>query len=180
MSSVREIATLGGGCFWCLDAVFREVEGVERVNSGYAGGDRPNPTYHEVCGGSTGHAEVVQVEFDPETIDFQGVLEIFFAAHDPTTLNRQGADAGTQYRSTIFVHDEGQRQVAEEIIRELEAAHVFDDPIVTQVADLEVYYPGESHHQDYFRQNPEEAYCQVVISPKLAAFRQRFTERLRR
>lgn len=179
MNDSLETATLAGGCFWCLDAIFRELRGVEHVSSGYTGGHTVDPTYHDVCGGATGHAEVVRVEFDPGVIDFRGILEAFFATHDPTTLDRQGADSGTQYRSAIFVHDESQRRVAEEFMRELAQTEVFDDPIVTEVADLETYYPAESYHDDYYGQNPGRGYCRIVISPKLSKFRQRFAGRLR-
>ena len=173
-----ETATLGGGCFWCLDAVFRELRGVSGVDSGYTGGHTTDPTYHEVCGGATGHAEVVRIEFDPDVISFRDILEVFFATHDPTTLNRQGADAGTQYRSAIFVHDATQRETAEDVVRELTDAGAFADPIVTEITDLGTYYPGEEYHQDYYRQNTAQGYCQVVISPKLAKFRQRFADRI--
>ena len=179
MNDRLEKATLGGGCFWCLDAVFRELRGVERVSSGYTGGHTADPTYGDVCGGATGHAEVVRIEFDPEIIDFRGILEVFFATHDPTTLNRQGADAGTQYRSAIFVHDESQRSIAEQLIRELGNDGIFGDAIVTEVADLTTYYAAESYHDDYYGQNPGQGYCRVVISPKLSKFRQRFADRLR-
>ena len=179
MSEPTETATLGGGCFWCLDAVYRELRGVEQVGSGYTGGHTTNPTYQDVCSGSTGHAEVIRVEFDPSTIDFRTILEVFFATHDPTTLNRQGADIGTQYRSAIFVHDEDQRRVADEVIAEITAAGIFEDPIVTEVVDLQTYYPAETYHDDYYQQNSEQGYCRVVISPKLAKFRQRFADRLR-
>jgi peptide-methionine (S)-S-oxide reductase len=173
-----EVAILGGGCFWCLDAVFRELRGVTNVDSGYTGGHTVDPTYHEVCGGTTGHAEVVRIEFDPDVISFRDILEVFFATHDPTTLNRQGADAGTQYRSAIFAGNEAQRATAEQVVRELTEAGVFADPIVTEITDLGTYYPGEAYHQDYYRQNATQGYCQVVISPKLARFRQRFGDRL--
>jgi len=179
MSEPTETATLGGGCFWCLDAVYRELRGVEQVGSGYTGGHTTNPTYQDVCSGSTGHAEVIRVEFDPSTIDFRTILEVFFATHDPTTLNRQGADIGTQYRSAIFVHDEDQRRVADEVVAEITAAGIFEDPIVTEVVDLQTYYPAETYHDDYYQQNSEQGYCRVVISPKLAKFRQRFADRLR-
>jgi len=179
MNDTLEKATIGGGCFWCLDAVFRELRGVEHVGSGYTGGHTSDPTYHDVCGGNTGHAEVIRVEFDPTAIDFRTILEVFFATHDPTTLNRQGGDVGTQYRSAIFVDGDSQRRIADDVIRELTEADLFGDPIVTEVADLETYYPAEDYHDDYYRQNSEQRYCQVVISPKLAKFRQRFTGLLR-
>lgn len=179
MNDTLEKATLGGGCFWCLDAMFRELRGVEHVGSGYTGGHTSDPTYHDVCGGNTGHAEVIRVEFDPAEIDYRTILEVFFATHDPTTLNRQGADAGTQYRSAIFVHDEDQRRVADDVISEISEAGIFDDPIVTEVVELETFYPAETYHDDYYQQNPEQGYCRVVISPKLSKFRQRFADRLR-
>jgi len=174
-----EVATLGGGCFWCLEAVYERVEGVTGVRSGYAGGDKPVPTYQEVCSGRTGHAEVVEVTFDPDVISYREILEIFFAIHDPTTLDRQGADVGTQYRSAIFHHSEAQRTVAREVVRELEAEAVFDAPIVTEIVPLDTFWPGEDYHQEYFRRNPYQPYCQVVVAPKVAKFRQRFAHRLR-
>ena len=167
-----ETATLGGGCFWCLEAVYLEVPGVERVVSGYAGGHRKNPTYRQVCTGTTGHAEVVQVHFDPEVISYRRVLEIFFTIHDPTQLNRQGADTGTQYRSIILVHSPEQRRVADEVLAEM--AGVFSDPVVTEVEELEVFYPAEDSHQDYYRQHRTQGYCRVVIEPKLAKYRARY------
>lgn len=172
-----EVATLAGGCFWCLEAVYDELEGVQRVESGYAGGSVPNPTYRQVCTGTTGHAEVVKVTYDPQQISYRDLLEIFFTIHDPTTLNRQGADVGPQYRSAIFYHDEGQKQAAEEIIEELEAENAFDDPIVTEVTPLDTFYKAEDYHQDYYANNPQQAYCQVVIRPKLAKFRKKFAEK---
>ncbi len=175
-----EIATLAGGCFWCLEAVFEQLVGVEKVVSGYAGGTVPNPSYQQVCTGSTGHAEVVQITFDPAVISFRDLLGVFFTVHDPTTLNRQGADVGSQYRSAIFYHSEEQKVDAEEMIRELESAKVWDDPIVTEVAPLVDFYPAEAYHQGYYRNNPNQGYCQVVIAPKVAKFRQRYMNRLRR
>ena len=172
-------ATLGGGCFWCLEAVFEEVEGVLDVRSGYSGGHTSAPTYREVCSGRTGHAEVVQLRFDPEVIGYRELLEIFFAVHDPTTLNRQGADVGTQYRSVIFHHSPEQEAVARELIAELDRTGPWDDPIVTEVTPFEAFHPAEEEHARYFRSNPEQPYCQVVISPKVAAFRRRFAHRLR-
>ena len=184
MDAVRddglELATLGGGCFWCLEAVYEQLSGVIGVESGYAGGLVPNPTYEKVCTGRTGHAEVVQVAFDPETITFEELLEVFFTIHDPTTLNRQGADIGTQYRSAIFTHDERQRAIAEAVIGRIEAEGIWDDPIVTEVAPLEAFYKAEDYHQEYFRRNPGQPYCQVVIAPKVAKFRKRYFEKLRR
>lgn len=176
---MSEQATLGGGCFWCLEAVFEQVKGVEMVRSGYAGGATPNPTYREVCGGDTGHAEVVQVTFDPAAVSYRELLEIFFVIHDPTTLNRQGADVGTQYRSVIFTHDEGQRKAAEEVMASLKAEGVWQNPIVTQVVPLEKFYPAEDYHQGYYRANPEQGYCRAVVSPKVAKFRQKFAKMLR-
>jgi peptide-methionine (S)-S-oxide reductase len=175
----QALATLGGGCFWCLEAVYLELKGIERVVSGYAGGSVVNPTYEQVCTGRTGHAEVVQVTFDPQTITFKEILEVFFTIHDPTTPNRQGNDVGPQYRSIILYHDEAQKATAEETIRELEAAKVWDAPIVTQVVPLEVFYPGEAYHQDYFRNNPYQPYCQIVVAPKVAKARKQFLAKLK-
>ncbi len=175
-----ESATLGGGCFWCLEAVFVELRGVERVVSGYAGGDVPDPTYERVCSGRTGHAEVVRVTFDPETLSFRDLLRVFFAIHDPTTPNRQGADVGTQYRSIILYESEAQQQAAEEIIAEIDSAGIRDDAIVTEVVPLETFYPAESYHADYYARNPGQAYCQIVIAPKVAKFRKQFMDRLRK
>jgi peptide-methionine (S)-S-oxide reductase len=175
-----EIATLGGGCFWCTEAVFQELEGVEHVESGYTGGDNPNPTYQEICMGNTGHAEAVQVHFDPSVISYRDILEVFFLTHDPTTLDQQGADIGTQYRSAIFYHSPQQREVAEELIAKLEANGVFDAPIVTEVAELDEFYVAESYHQSYYRQNASQGYCTVVIDPKMAKFRAAFVDRLKK
>lgn len=173
-------ATVGGGCFWCIEAVFDEVAGVTAAESGYAGGDTPDPDYRSVCSGETGHAEVVQVTFDPAVISFEEILVIFFGVHDPTTLNRQGADVGTQYRSIILAHDEQQRKAAEALIGRLEADEVYGKPIVTEVTMLGDYYRAEDHHQDYFRKNPAQGYCQAVIAPKLAKFRKEFADQLQR
>lgn len=175
-----EIATLGGGCFWCTEAVFQELEGVEHVESGYTGGDNPNPTYQEICRGNTGHAEAVQVHFDPSVISYGEILEVFFLTHDPTTLDQQGADIGTQYRSAIFYHSREQREAAEELIAKLEANDVFDAPIVTEVTELDEFYVAESYHQDYYRQNASQGYCRVVIDPKMAKFRAAFLDRLKK
>jgi peptide-methionine (S)-S-oxide reductase len=175
-----ETATLGGGCFWCLEAVYLELRGVERVVSGYAGGQPANPSYELVCTGTTGHAEVVQITYDPDVIAFGELLDVFFTIHDPTTLNRQGADQGTQYRSVIFSHSPQQRAEAERKIAELTAAGVWDDPIVTQVAPLEAFYPAEAYHQDYYRRNQANPYCGVVIAPKVAKARKHFMEKLKR
>ena len=173
-------ATLAGGCFWCLEAVFQVVDGVNNVVSGYSGGTTANPTYDQVCTGETGHAEVVQVSFNPAKISYREILEIFFSVHDPTTLNRQGADVGTQYRSAIFYHNDQQKAVAEELIGELNKAHLWKKHIVTQIVPLETFYPAEDYHQEYFSRHPEQAYCQMVISPKLGKFRKQWTKRLKR
>ncbi|MGI9180918.1 MAG: peptide-methionine (S)-S-oxide reductase MsrA [Longimicrobiaceae bacterium] len=176
----REVATLGGGCFWCLEAVFDDLRGVEQVESGYAGGHVRNPTYHQVCAGTTGHAEVVQVTFDPREISYRELLEVFFTIHDPTTLNRQGGDVGTQYRSAIYFHTPEQQATAEEVIAELSADRIWDAPIVTEVAPLEVFYPAEKYHQEYYRRNANQPYCQVVIAPKVAKVRKQYLEKLKR
>lgn len=175
-----EVATLGGGCFWCLEAVYGELQGVEQVVSGYAGGHIKNPTYREVCSGATGHAEVVQISFDPSVISYRDLLRIFFTIHDPTTLNRQGADVGTQYRSIILYHNEVQKQTALEVMQEVTQQGMWPNPIVTELKPLDVFYPAEEHHQRYFARNPWQPYCQVVIAPKVAKFRKQFFERLRR
>jgi len=171
----ENVATLGGGCFWCLEAVFEELRGMAKVQSGYAGGQMPNPTYEQVCTGRTGHAEVVQVTFDPTVLSFQDLLDVFFATHDPTTRDRQGADVGTQYRSVIFYDSPEQHRLAKERIAALNVAKIWDAPIVTEVAPLRTFYPAEGYHQGYFRQNPAQSYCQVVIAPKLAKFRKQFS-----
>jgi peptide-methionine (S)-S-oxide reductase len=176
----REVATLAGGCFWCLEAVYNQLRGVLSVESGYAGGHIPNPTYKQVCTGGTGHAEVVQIEFDPQTLSFRDLLEVFFTIHDPTTLNRQGADVGTQYRSAIFYHTPEQKEAAERIIAEMKAEEVWDSPIVTEVAPLKEFYPAEDYHREYYQNNPAQPYCQVVIAPKVAKFRQKYLEKLKR
>ena len=175
----NEVATLGGGCFWCLEAVFEQLRGVERVESGYSGGSMPNPTYHQVCTGRTGHAEVIQVTFDPPVVSFREVLDVFFATHDPTTRNRQGPDAGTQYRSAIFYHSPQQKQIAEERIAELNADGIWDAPIVTEVAPFQAFYPAEDYHQGYYRENPGQPYCLAVVSPKVAKFRKQFADKLK-
>lgn len=169
-----EVATLAGGCFWCLEAVFESVRGVDSVKSGYAGGHVPDPTYEQVCTGTTGHAEVVQIAFDPGAVSYAQLLDIFFAIHDPTTLNRQGGDVGTQYRSAIFTHSDEQRAAAERKIEELGRDGPWDDPIVTEIEALEAFYPAEVYHDTYFRRNPSQPYCRVVIDPKVQAFRRRF------
>lgn len=175
-----EVIVLAGGCFWCTEAVFLEVEGVVSVESGYIGGQTSDPTYEEVCGGETGHAEAVRVEFDPARISRREVLEIFFATHDPTTLNRQGADVGTQYRSAIFFADDAQRDEARATIDALEREGVFDAPIVTQVAPVSRWYPAEGYHQRFFERNPWQGYCMAVVGPKVAKFRKKFASRLKR
>jgi peptide-methionine (S)-S-oxide reductase len=174
-----EVATLGGGCFWCLEAVFDKLKGVLHVESGYAGGTVVNPTYRQVCTGMTGHAEVIQITFDPAVISFREILEVFFDIHDPTTLNRQGADVGTQYRSAIFYHSEVQKATAEALIAELEAAHVWESPVVTEVVPFEAFYQAEDYHQEYYRQNQQQPYCRAVIAPKLAKFEQYYVSRLK-
>jgi peptide-methionine (S)-S-oxide reductase len=178
-SPAREVATLGGGCFWCLEAVFENLSGVERVVSGYAGGNVDNPTYEQVCTGATGHAEVVQVTFDPLVVSFRDLLEVYFSTHDPTTLNRQGMDVGTQYRSVIFYHSPEQRDVAEQAIAEMTAAGVWGRPIVTQVAPFQHFHAAEDYHQHYFTNNPGQGYCQAVVGPKVAKFRKHFSAKLK-
>ena len=174
-----EVATLAGGCFWCLEAVFADLQGVEQVTSGYSGGSVPHPSYEQVCSGMTGHAEVVRVTFDPSRISFREILEVFFTIHDPTTLNRQGADVGTQYRSAIFYHTPEQKQTAEQVIKDLNGAHIWDAPIVTEVAPFRAFYPAEDYHQEYFRRNSNQPYCSVVIAPKVAKFRKQYLAKLK-
>ncbi len=176
---MNEIATLAGGCFWCLEAVYDNLQGVVDVVSGYAGGHVTQPTYEQVCAGTTGHAEVVQITFDPSGVSYRELLEVFFTIHDPTTLNRQGADVGTQYRSAIFYHSEEQRAVAATLIAELDASGKWRTPIVTQVVPLEVFYPAEAYHQEYFRNNPNQPYCRMVVAPKVQKFQQTFTLQLK-
>ncbi len=177
MPDTNQQATLGGGCFWCLEAVFAPLRGVEHVVSGYAGGHVANPTYKQVCSGTTGHAEVVQVTFDPSDISYQELLEIFFTMHDPTTPNRQGGDVGPQYRSIILFHDEEQRSAAEDVV--LQVGDVWDDPIVTEIAPLETFYPAEDYHQEYYRNNSLQPYCQTVIAPKVSKLRRKYAERIK-
>jgi peptide-methionine (S)-S-oxide reductase len=179
-NSQTEVATLGAGCFWCVDTIFRELRGVTSVVSGYAGGTRANPSYEQVCTGATGHAEVVQITFDPQQISYHDLLEVFFSVHDPTTLNRQGADVGTQYRSVIFAHSPEQRAIAEQTIAEVNAQKIWDDPIVTQIVDAPPFYPAEDYHQNYYVKNPNQGYCRVVIAPKVAKFRSQQLARLQR
>jgi peptide-methionine (S)-S-oxide reductase len=176
--TIYETATLGGGCFWCVDTIFRELQGVEKVESGYAGGRMANPTYRDVCSGMTGHAEVVQVTFDPSVLSFRDLLRVFFTVHDPTTPDRQGADIGTQYRSIILYHSDEQNETAKQVIDELSREKVWDDPIVTQLVPFTTFYSAEKYHQDYYSQNPNQPYCQIVIAPKVAKFRKAYLERL--
>ncbi|MGD8455085.1 MAG: peptide-methionine (S)-S-oxide reductase MsrA [Anaerolineales bacterium] len=178
MDKTKNIATLAGGCFWCLEAVFDALKGVTSVESGYSGGHTVNPTYEQVCRGNTGHAEVVRINFDPKVITYEDLLNIFFTIHDPTTLNRQGADVGTQYRSAIFYHDDEQKRIAEEVIREITEAGIWDDPIVTEVTPFEHFYIAEDYHQEYFANNPNQGYCRAVIAPKVAKFRKQYQEML--
>jgi peptide-methionine (S)-S-oxide reductase len=174
-----ETAILGGGCFWCLEAVYDELMGVVSVESGYSGGTVVGPSYQEVCTGATGHAEVVRVNFDPEIVSYREILQIFFTIHDPTSLNRQGADVGTQYRSVILYRDEAQKQTAVEVIREIEAEKIWDKPLVTKLVPFEAFYIAEDYHQEYFKKNPYQGYCQMVVAPKVAKFRQKFAVRLK-
>jgi peptide-methionine (S)-S-oxide reductase len=173
-------ATFAGGCFWCLEAVYDQVKGVHSVESGYAGGHVDNPSYRAVCNGDTGHAEVVQVNYDGNVVSYQDLLTIFFGIHDPTTLNRQGADVGTQYRSAIFYHNEEQKDIAEKFIKDLEMQKVFDNPIVTEVVPLDKFYMAEDYHQEYFAKNPYQGYCMAVVSPKVSKFRKHFQDLLKK
>ena len=175
-----QVATLAGGCFWCLEAVFDEVKGVKSVESGYAGGHVENPSYKAVCTGMTGHAEVVRVTFDEDVVSYRDLLNVFFGIHDPTTLNRQGADVGTQYRSAIFYHDEKQKEIAEEVIKDLETQKIWDKPIVTTLEKMEVFYVAEDYHQEYFARNPYQPYCMAVVAPKVSKFRKHFLELLKK
>lgn len=178
--SNQDTATLAGGCFWCLEAIYIDFKGVIKVESGYSGGDTPKPSYEQVCTGATGHAEVVQITFDPAVVSFQELLEVFFTIHDPTTPNRQGADVGTQYRSAIFYHSPEQESTARQVIASLEAQGVWSNPIVTEVTPFETFYKAEAYHQNYFANNPNQGYCRVVIAPKVAKFRKKFLEKLTR
>jgi peptide-methionine (S)-S-oxide reductase len=180
MSKNLQTATLAGGCFWCLEAVFDELNGVGSVESGYSGGGVDHPSYRDVCTGMTGHAEVVQVHFDPELLSYKDLLNVFFAIHDPTTLNRQGADVGTQYRSAIFYHDDEQKATAEQLIRDLNQQHIWDKPIVTEVVKFDKFYMAEDYHQEYFANNPLQPYCMAVVAPKVAKFRKHFIDRLKK
>jgi len=174
-----EVATLAGGCFWCLEAIYDDLKGVEAVVSGYSGGQVENPTYKQVCSGITDHAEVVQITFDPQIVSYRDLLKIFFTIHDPTTLNRQGPDVGTPYRSAIFYHSPEQKVIAEQTIAEIDSAQLWHAPIVTEVASFDVFYPAEDHHQEYFKRNPGQGYCRAVIAPKVARFRQQHLEKLK-
>jgi peptide-methionine (S)-S-oxide reductase len=171
-----EIATLGGGCFWCLEAVYQQLKGVQAVESGYTGGHVKDPSYEQVCDGNTGHAEVIRISFDPAVVTYREVLEIFFTIHDPTTLNRQGNDVGTQYRSVIYFHSTEQQETARQVIAEM--ANVWDAPIVTELSPAETYYKAEDYHQNYFRQNPLQGYCAFVVAPKVAKFRNTFANKI--
>lgn len=176
-SDQRDTATLGGGCFWCVEAIYQDLQGVHKVVSGYSGGTVSNPTYKEICTGTTGHAEVIQVIFDPAVVSYQEILEIFFTVHDPTTLNRQGNDVGTQYRSVIFYHSEEQKTIAEAVKKN--AASIWDDPIVTEISALAKFYPAEDYHQNYYKDNPYQPYCAYIISPKVKKFREKFRDKLK-
>jgi peptide-methionine (S)-S-oxide reductase len=180
MNTNLQTATLAGGCFWCLEAVFDEVKGVHSVESGYAGGHVDNPSYRAVCNGDTGHAEVIQVHFDPNIVSYRDLLNVFFAIHDPTTMNRQGGDVGTQYRSAIFHHDDEQKKIAEELIKDLNSQKIWDRPIVTEVAKLDKFYMAEDYHQEYFARNPYQPYCQAVVAPKVSKFRKHFLDMLKK
>ena len=176
---MSEKATLAGGCFWCLEAVYDDLRGVENVQSGYAGGTKTNPTYEQVCTGTTGHAEVVQITYDPAQISYEDLLDVFFTIHDPTTLNRQGGDVGTQYRSAIFYHDDEQKRIAEQRLHDLKDKKIWDDPVVTELVPLEDFYPAEAYHTDYFARNPEQGYCSAVIAPKVSKARAKFMDKLK-
>ncbi len=180
MNAQKEIATLGAGCFWCVEAIYQRLEGVEKVESGYSGGTVNNPTYEQVTTGRTGHAEVIQVTFNPNTITYKELLEVFFRTHDPTTLNRQGADVGTQYRSVIFYHSDAQKKTAEEVLQETAAAKIWDDPIVTELAAYSAFFKAEEYHQNYYNQNSMQPYCMVVINPKLSKFKKEFAKKLKK
>ncbi|MDK1028159.1 MAG: peptide-methionine (S)-S-oxide reductase MsrA [Anaerolineae bacterium] len=175
-----QMATLAGGCFWCLEAVFDEVKGVQSVESGYAGGHVENPDYSAICTGTTGHAEIIQINFDPEIVSYQDLLHVFFGIHDPTTLNRQGGDVGTQYRSAIFYHNDEQKELAEQVIKDLETQNIWDNPIVTTLEKLEKFYIAEDYHQEYFAKNPFQGYCQAVVAPKVTKFRKQYSEMLKK
>ena len=175
----EEVATLAGGCFWCLEAIFKQVRGVQRVISGYTGGKKINPTYEEVCSDKTGHAEAVDITFFPDVISYREILEIFFSVHDPTTLNRQGNDVGTQYRSAIFYHNEAQKIIAEQVIKDINDSNIWEKPIVTELKPYEKFYSAEDYHRDYFERHPEQAYCQAIIAPKVVKFRKKWEKKLK-
>ncbi len=175
-----EVATLAGGCFWCLEAVYDQLKGVQHVESGYANGSAPNPTYRQVCTGTTGYAEVVQITYDPQVVSFHDLLNVFFTIHDPTTLNRQGGDVGTQYRSGVYYHTPDQKAVAEQVINELTAAHLWNAPIMTEITPLDKFYVAEDYHQEYFAQNGGQPYCRAVVAPKVSKFRQHFMDKLKK
>jgi len=177
--SREEVATLAGGCFWCLEAVFKEVKGVQRVLSGYTGGKKDNPTYEEVCSDKTGHAEAIDITFFPDVISYREILEIFFTVHDPTTINRQGNDTGSQYRSAIFYHNEAQKSIAEEVIKEIDGAHIWHSPIVTELKLYTKFHNAEEYHREYFERHPQQSYCQVIIAPKVIKFRQKWAGKLK-
>lgn len=179
VSRQTEVATLGGGCFWCMEAVFNELRGVEKVESGYSGGELADPTYEQVSTGKTGHAEVVQITFNPKVISFKEILKIFFTTHDPTTLNRQGADVGTQYRSVIFYHNDEQKATAKQVIKEITEAKIWNAPTVTQIEPFKAFYKAEDYHKDYFKQHPEQPYCKLVIAPKIAKLRKHYRKKLK-
>ena len=179
MGAQLEKATVGGGCFWCLEAVYVEMKGVQEVVSGYSGGHVPNPTYEQVCGKRTGHAEVVQITYDPTVVSFREILEVFFTIHDPTTPNRQGADVGPQYRSVIYYHDEQQKEIAESVMAHIEGENIWGAPLVTELEPLDTFYRAEDYHQNYYARNPYQGYCRVVIAPKVAKFRQKYTQKLK-
>jgi peptide-methionine (S)-S-oxide reductase len=180
MENQLETATLGAGCFWCVEAIYQRLEGVEKVESGYSGGAVKNPSYEQVCTGRTGHAEVIQVTFDPKKLSFKELLEVFFKTHDPTTLNKQGADVGTQYRSAIFYHSDEQKKTAVQVKKETDAAKIWDDPIVTEISSFTVFYKAEPYHQDYYNQNSNQPYCMMVINPKLSKFKKEFSSKLKK
>ncbi len=180
MEQKSEVVTLGAGCFWCVEAIYQRLDGVEKVESGYSGGSVKNPTYEQVCTGRTGHAEVIQVTFDPKKLSFKELLEVFFKTHDPTTLNKQGADVGTQYRSAIFYHSDEQKKTAEQVKKETDAAKIWDDPIVTEISPFTLFYKAEEYHQDYYNQNSYQPYCMMVINPKLSKFKKEFSNKLKK
>ena len=180
MEQKSEVATLGAGCFWCVEAIYQRLEGVEKVESGYSGGTVKNPSYEQVCTGRTGHAEVIQVTFDTKKLSYKELLQVFFKTHDPTTLNKQGADVGTQYRSAIFYHNDEQKKIAEQVKKETDAAKIWDDPIVTEISPFTSFYKAEEYHQDYYNQNSFQPYCMMVINPKLSKFKKEFSNKLKK